>query len=86
MTKNTSTEVTDDQIAALRTAAAQAGDHSQVLLCDRALGAVDSDEGLDHLRIWTFIGEADRRLHRSLTDAECRDICAAVAVILDRGE
>lgn len=69
------TEITNTDISALRAEAAAAGDHCQALMCDRALGEVTSDEGLDHLRIWAFLDGSAKRLHRSLRDDQCREYC-----------
>ena len=69
--------VTDKQIKALRTEAAQAGDHAQALICDIATGAVDPDEGYEHLRIWSFLSKADQRKIAKLDSADtAREICA----------
>lgn len=53
--------ITDDMIRGLRDSAASAGDHAMALLCDVHLGDVDADEGLEHLRIWSFLSAPDRR-------------------------
>jgi len=70
--------VTDKQIKALRTEAAKAGDHAQALICDIATGAVDPDEGYEHLRIWSFLSKADQRKITKLDTDAARDICAEV--------
>jgi hypothetical protein len=65
------------QIQRLRTEAAQAGDHAQVLLCDRALGAVtlDDDTTIESLRIAAFLSASDKRRIAALTDEECWGAC-----------
>jgi hypothetical protein len=68
--------VTDKQIKALRTEAAQAGDHAQALICDIATGAVDPDDGYDHLRIWSFLSKADQRKIAKLDTDAARAVCA----------
>jgi hypothetical protein len=52
-----------EQIHALRTEAATAGDHAQVLICDIALGAIvlDEDTTIESLRIAAFVSSDDRR-------------------------
>ena len=70
--------VTAKQIKTLRTEAAQAGDHAQALICDIATGAVDPDEGYEHLRIWSFLSKADQRKIAKLDIDAAREVCAEV--------
>jgi len=70
-------DITTEQIKTLRTEAAQAGDHAQVLICDRATGDVvlDGDTTIDSLRIAAFLSAADKRRIAALSDDECWDAC-----------
>jgi hypothetical protein len=74
-TKNT---ITSDQIRALGTEAAAAGDHAQVLICEIALDKHDPADGYDHLLIWTYISHADRRRIAELDAGLARDVCVDV--------
>jgi len=68
----------DEQIRALRTEAAQAGDHAQALICDVAIGDVDPDDGYEHLRIWPLLSKRDQgRVAGISTSDEARAICAS---------
>lgn len=54
--------ITTDDIQGLRTAAATAGDHAMVLICDLHTGDVDiADTGIETLRIAAFLSPADVR-------------------------
>lgn len=75
---NTGENTTDDQIAALRGEAGTAGDHAQALICDIALGTVDSNDGYEHLRIWSFLSTDDKHRIRQLDAQTARDICIGV--------
>lgn len=73
--------ITDKQITALRTAAAEHGDHHMVLVCDVALGSVDPDDGYDHLRIWSFLDAgAKRAVSEVATQEQAREQCAAAVL------
>jgi len=74
---NQAPSVGAEQIRALRTEAAQAGDHAQVLICDRALGAVtlDDDSTIESLRIAAFLSRGDKRRIAALTDEGCWQVC-----------
>ena len=75
---NQAPSVGAEQIRALRTEAAQAGDHAQVLICDRALGAVelDSDTPIEGLRVAAWVSPRDLRRIAALSDDECWQACA----------
>jgi hypothetical protein len=68
--------MTNSQIAALRTESATAGDHAQVLICDLATGDVSSDVDLRTLRIATFISQADIRRIATMTREDALSECA----------
>lgn len=71
--------ITDDQISALRTEAAAAGDLDQVAICDHALGVeptapyVVRDDG----RLW--LSDYASVLTREQARAECERVIAAAA-------
>lgn len=76
--EESSADITDEQIAALRAESAKAGDHAQVLICDLALGAVvlDEDTTIESMRISTFLSPADRRRISNMDPDDYRAACA----------
>jgi len=74
--------ITNSQIKALRTEAAQAGDHAQVLLCDLALGEVELDEDttIESLRIAAFLSSSDKRRIAEMDPSDYRSECERVIV------
>lgn len=81
----TNNEITDDDIRALHANAGTAGDHAQAMICDIALGLVDADAGYDHLQIWSFLSESDKRKIRQLDAHTAREACVDV-IAYGRGE
>lgn len=76
-TTSTETRITNKQIRQLRTEAASAGDHSQVLLCDLAVGDVvlDDDTTIDSLRIAAFLSASDRSRIAAMSVDDARLCC-----------
>jgi len=76
----TNSNITDDDIRALRRTATTAGDHAQALICDLATGDVDPevDGSIHDLRIASFIGGKDLRRIAALSQQDCRDECISV--------
>lgn len=70
----------DDAIRQLRTEAARAGDHTQALICDLALGdvTIDEDTTIESLRIATFLSSDAKRKIAAMDQDDARVECERV--------
>lgn len=73
-TTTTAATITNQQIRALRTEAAEAGDLLQVAICDWALGEVDADDIAER----DVLDPADRSRVLAMSVHEARVACARV--------
>ncbi len=82
--KMTNTNLTADDIKGLRNAAATAGDHAMVLICDLHAGDVvlDEDTTIESLQIASFLSPIDLRRIAAM-DAD--DLEAAVVEAIESG-